>query len=62
MLHNVYAALVKAYGWSPRAFTHPEDRQGNVVFLHLVIDALPLQPCEPTLYVVILLADLLQRH
>ncbi|KAJ7282226.1 Fungalysin metallopeptidase-domain-containing protein [Mycena rebaudengoi] len=48
MLHNVYAALVKAYGWSPRAFTHPEDRQGNVVFLHLVIDALPLQPCEPT--------------
>ncbi|KAJ7217451.1 Fungalysin metallopeptidase-domain-containing protein [Mycena rebaudengoi] len=48
MLHNVYAALVKAHGWSARAFTHPEDCQGNVVFLHLVIDALPLQPCEPT--------------
>ncbi|KAJ7217460.1 peptidase M36 [Mycena rebaudengoi] len=48
-----YASLgrldeVHTHGWSARAFTHPEDRQGNVVFLHLVIDALPLQPCEPT--------------
>jgi extracellular elastinolytic metalloproteinase len=51
MLHNVYATLVNAHGFSSRAFTHPEDRQGNVVFLHLIIDALPLQPCEPTLYV-----------
>ncbi|KAF5380129.1 hypothetical protein D9615_006235 [Tricholomella constricta] len=48
MLHNVYAALVAAHGWSSTALTDPSGSEGNVVFLHLLIDALPLQPCNPT--------------
>ncbi|RDB18672.1 Extracellular metalloproteinase mep [Hypsizygus marmoreus] len=48
MLHNVYAALVTARGWSATARTDPTGTAGNVVFLHLFIDALPLQPCNPT--------------
>ncbi|RDB18624.1 Extracellular metalloproteinase MEP [Hypsizygus marmoreus] len=48
ILHNVYAALVAARGWSPTAFTNPDGPEGNIVFLHLFIDALPLQPCNPT--------------
>ncbi|KAG6916533.1 hypothetical protein DXG01_006474 [Tephrocybe rancida] len=48
MLHNVYAALVTEHGWSSTARTDPTGTQGNVVFLHLFIDALPLQPCNPT--------------
>ncbi|KAI0654826.1 Fungalysin metallopeptidase-domain-containing protein [Cubamyces menziesii] len=48
MLHNVYAALVGAHGWSATARTDPTGSEGNVVFLHLFIDALPLQPCNPT--------------
>jgi extracellular elastinolytic metalloproteinase len=51
MLHNVYAALVGEHGFSSTAFTTPDGPEGNVVFLHLMIDALALQPCEPTLYV-----------
>ncbi|KAF8067459.1 Fungalysin metallopeptidase-domain-containing protein [Lyophyllum atratum] len=48
MLHNVYAALVGARGWSATARTDPAGTQGNVVFLHLFLDALALQPCNPT--------------
>ncbi|KAF5380174.1 hypothetical protein D9615_006215 [Tricholomella constricta] len=48
MLHNVYAALVSAHGWSATARTNPNGTEGNVVFLHLFIDALALQPCNPT--------------
>ncbi|KAF8223985.1 metalloprotease [Tricholoma matsutake] len=48
MLHNVYAALVQANGFSTTARTNPVGTAGNVVFLHLFIDALPLQPCNPT--------------
>ncbi|KAF8056573.1 Fungalysin metallopeptidase-domain-containing protein [Lyophyllum atratum] len=48
MLHNVYAALVTAHGWSSTALTNPAGTEGNIVFLHLFIDALPLQPCNPT--------------
>ena len=47
MLHNVYAALVGAHGFSTTAKTNP-GTQGNVVFLHLFLDALCLQPCNPT--------------
>ncbi|KAF8649604.1 hypothetical protein AX16_005695 [Volvariella volvacea WC 439] len=47
-LHNVYAALVARYGFNPNARTQPEGTQGNVVFLHLFIDALAIQPCNPT--------------
>ncbi|KAJ7289420.1 Fungalysin metallopeptidase-domain-containing protein [Mycena rebaudengoi] len=49
ILHNVYAALVGAHGFSATARTDPTGTEGNVVFLHLFVDALPLQPCEPTL-------------
>lgn len=48
ILHNVYAALVGAHGWSATARTDPTTSEGNVVFMHLFIDSLPLQPCNPT--------------
>lgn len=48
MLHNVYAALVGAKGFSDTAHTDPSRENGNVIFLHLFIDALPIQPCNPT--------------
>lgn len=49
MLHNVYSALVGAHGFSTTARTNPGGTEGNIVFLHLFIDALALQPCNPTL-------------
>ncbi|KAF9443169.1 hypothetical protein P691DRAFT_764533 [Macrolepiota fuliginosa MF-IS2] len=48
MLHNVYAALVTAHGWSATSRTNPNGTEGNVVHLHLFLDALLLQPCSPT--------------
>ncbi|KAG5653645.1 hypothetical protein H0H81_011747 [Sphagnurus paluster] len=48
MLHNVYAALVEKHEWSENARTNPDGTGGNVVYLHLFIDALALQPCTPT--------------
>ncbi|KAH8981285.1 Fungalysin metallopeptidase-domain-containing protein [Lactarius hatsudake] len=48
ILHNVYAALVTAHGWSATARTNPGGTEGNIVFLHLFLDALLLQPCNPT--------------
>ncbi|KAJ7282449.1 Fungalysin metallopeptidase-domain-containing protein [Mycena rebaudengoi] len=48
MLHNVYAALVGELGFNADAATNPDGTEGNVVFMHLMIDALALQPCNPT--------------
>ncbi|KAJ7182352.1 Fungalysin metallopeptidase-domain-containing protein [Mycena crocata] len=48
ILHNVYAALVTAHGFSTTAKTNPGGTEGNIIFLHLFIDALALQPCNPT--------------
>ncbi|ESK86186.1 putative extracellular elastinolytic metalloproteinase precursor [Moniliophthora roreri MCA 2997] len=48
ILHNVYAALVDEHGFSANALTDPTGTEGNVVFMHLLIDALPIQPCNPT--------------
>ncbi|KAG8827740.1 hypothetical protein FRC19_000749 [Serendipita sp. 401] len=48
MLHNVYAGLVAQAGWAADAFTNPDGKSGNVVFLRLFMDALLLQPCNPT--------------
>lgn len=48
MLHNVLAALVAAKGYSATARTNPDGTEGNIVHLHLFIDALKLQPCNPT--------------
>ena len=48
MLHNVYAALVGAHGWSASALTDPTLTTGNAVFMHLFIDSFSIQPCNPT--------------
>ncbi|KAF8507281.1 Fungalysin metallopeptidase-domain-containing protein [Hysterangium stoloniferum] len=48
MLHDVQAALVQSRGFSFTARTDPTPVLGNVIFLHLLIDALPLQGCNPT--------------
>ncbi len=48
MLHNVYAALVQEHGWSSTAMEDPSGAEGNIVYLHLFMDALSLQPCNPT--------------
>jgi hypothetical protein len=48
MLHNVYASLVGQYGWDAAARTDPTLKTGNAVFLHLFLDSLLLQPCNPT--------------
>ncbi|KAI0341434.1 hypothetical protein BDW22DRAFT_303716 [Trametopsis cervina] len=48
ILHNVHAGLVNAHGFAPDARTTPSSTAGNVVFMHLFIDSLPLQPCNPT--------------
>jgi extracellular elastinolytic metalloproteinase len=48
VLHIVYAALVKKYGWDKTARTNPASVAGNAVFLHLFMDSLPLLPCNPT--------------
>lgn len=48
MLHNVYAALVDELGFSADKLTNPDGTEGNIVYMHLFIDALTLQPCNPT--------------
>ncbi|KIP05598.1 hypothetical protein PHLGIDRAFT_128797 [Phlebiopsis gigantea 11061_1 CR5-6] len=48
ILHNVYAGLVSAKGFSSTAHTDASTTAGNSIFLHLFLDALPLQPCNPT--------------
>ncbi|KAH8989248.1 Fungalysin metallopeptidase-domain-containing protein [Lactarius akahatsu] len=48
ILHNVYASLATAHGWSATPRKNPGGTEGNIVFLHLFLDALLLQPCNPT--------------
>ncbi|KAK7028946.1 hypothetical protein VNI00_014786 [Paramarasmius palmivorus] len=48
VLHNVYASLVDEKGFSATAMTDPTGTEGNVVFMHLLVDALAIQPCNPT--------------
>ncbi|KAF9555076.1 hypothetical protein CPC08DRAFT_147139 [Agrocybe pediades] len=48
ILHNVYAELVGKYGFAADAKTNPSSTAGNAVYLHLFLDALRLQPCNPT--------------
>jgi hypothetical protein len=47
-LHNVHAAFTAQYGFSSSARTNPNGTEGNIKFLHLFIDSLALQPCNPT--------------
>lgn len=49
MLINVYAALVAEHGFSTEAKTDASGAEGNIVWLRLLVDALALQPCNPTL-------------
>ena len=48
ILFNVYAQFVEAKGFSATAKTDPTGTEGNVVFMQLMLDALTLQPCQPT--------------
>ncbi|KUL82811.1 hypothetical protein ZTR_09621 [Talaromyces verruculosus] len=48
MLHNVLASLVDNHGWSNTALTDSSGTLGNVVYMHLLVDGLSIQPCEPT--------------
>ncbi|KAK0467514.1 Fungalysin metallopeptidase-domain-containing protein, partial [Armillaria novae-zelandiae] len=48
MLHNVYDALIRVHGFSSTAMDDPSCMEGNVVWLHLFIDTLSLQPCNHT--------------
>ncbi|KAJ6477192.1 Fungalysin metallopeptidase-domain-containing protein [Mycena vitilis] len=47
ILHCVHSALVETHGFNTDAPHKPEGLEGNVVFLHLFIDGLALQPCNP---------------
>ncbi|KAL0569292.1 hypothetical protein V5O48_012679 [Marasmius crinis-equi] len=47
VLHNLYAELVTANGWSSTARTDPSGTKGNVVWLHLLVDSFALLPCNP---------------
>ncbi|TFL00128.1 Fungalysin metallopeptidase-domain-containing protein [Pterulicium gracile] len=47
-LHNVHIALLGAHGYSADAMTNANATGGNAVFLHLFINALKLQPCNPS--------------
>ena len=49
VLHVVYGALVEEYGFAEDARTNPDSEAGNSVWLHLFVDALAIQPCNPTL-------------
>ncbi|KIY70976.1 hypothetical protein CYLTODRAFT_419252 [Cylindrobasidium torrendii FP15055 ss-10] len=48
MLHTVNSDLTTALGHSPDALTNANGTEGNVVFMQLLVDALQVQPCNPT--------------
>lgn len=48
MLHNLIAGLADNRGWSQTSLTDQTGSSGNVVFMHLFMDGLSIQPCEPT--------------
>ncbi|KAG9098595.1 hypothetical protein FRC06_006177 [Ceratobasidium sp. 370] len=45
--HEIYAALVEKLGFSADK-NNVDGTAGNIVALHLLVDALQLQPCNPT--------------
>ncbi|KAG8937225.1 hypothetical protein FRC00_006965 [Tulasnella sp. 408] len=47
ILIQVYWALVEAHGFTSEKWD-ASRLEGNVIFLHLFVDALALQPCNPT--------------
>jgi extracellular elastinolytic metalloproteinase len=48
ILHNVYIALAEAYKSTWLFEKDPTILAGDTVFIHLLFDALLLQPCNPT--------------
>ena len=48
ILHGVLTSLVHNHGFNASVGTQPDGTEGNIVYLHLFIDALSLQPCNPT--------------
>lgn len=48
ILHGVLSSLVDERGYNPDADVTPDAVEGNVIYLHLFIDSLALQPCNPT--------------
>ncbi|KAH7100182.1 Fungalysin metallopeptidase-domain-containing protein [Auriculariales sp. MPI-PUGE-AT-0066] len=46
-LHNVLVGLVRQLGGATDAATNPDADNGHAVFLHLFVDSLALQPCNP---------------
>ncbi|KAI0321254.1 Fungalysin metallopeptidase-domain-containing protein [Amylostereum chailletii] len=46
--HNVHAALIDEHGFADDYLSNPDADGGNVMFGHIFIDALPIQPCNPT--------------
>ncbi|KAH6901886.1 metalloprotease [Coprinopsis sp. MPI-PUGE-AT-0042] len=48
ILHNVYANLVTARGFSSDALTNPAGTGGNTIWLHFFVDSFMLMPCNPT--------------
>ncbi|KAG9127827.1 hypothetical protein FRC07_008837 [Ceratobasidium sp. 392] len=47
MWHEIYAALVEKLGFSADK-NNADGTEGNIVALHLLVDGLQLQPCNPT--------------
>ncbi|KAI0318139.1 metalloprotease [Amylostereum chailletii] len=49
ILHNVLAGLVDALGFDTNALFDPTSSAGNAVYMHIFIDSLAIQPCNPTM-------------
>ncbi|KAG8711675.1 hypothetical protein FRC09_020471 [Ceratobasidium sp. 395] len=47
MWHEIYALLIDRYGFSSNK-NDSSGTAGNIVALHLLVDGLQLQPCNPT--------------
>ncbi|KAG8765974.1 hypothetical protein FRC12_007169 [Ceratobasidium sp. 428] len=47
MWHEIYAMLVEKHGFSTDK-NNAANTEGNIVALHLLVDGLQLQPCNPT--------------
>lgn len=61
LLHNVHAQLLAAKGFDATAPTNPASTSGNAVWLHLFMDALQLQPCNPTCMLLLLKSSVSHR-
>lgn len=48
MLHDVYAALVTENGFGQNFLTDATGSEGNVIFMRVLLEALLVQPCNPT--------------